>query len=646
MPTHYLDEVFGPGGILANRFPDYEQREGQVALARMVDEAMRDGRHALGEAPCGTGKGFAYGVPAVWHAHHGRTRVVVATANIALQEQLVTKDLPLLAEVLPWPFRFALLKGRNNFLCLDALREAQARGELDRLWDPEQARQTRAIVDWERHTDTGDVSELPFEPDKRLWSKVSVSAGECLGKDCIFQASCYSERARARAFAADIVVTNYHQLFAHLAVRRATGEDLVLPPFGALVLDEAHEAAEVARDFFGFRLSEHTFNRLAGFAEALGNDGLAAALRDVAQDVFDDVADFARSPAYHRRLRSPGFVLTSPLELAARKLAGLGESVGDDWTQAPNDRAKGRTAARLATSAAEHLAEATRLSDPNKVYWIDFDARGRARIEAKPIDVSELLREQLFDVTPSVTLVSATLAAGGTFDFVRRELGVPDDALEQIADSPFDFASQALLVVPDDGLPDPRDEAFPAAVARFVGDVIDLCDGRTLGLFTSYRVLDHVYARVSQNGHRVLRQGEMPRTELARIFKDDVRSVLLGTSSFWTGIDVPGEALTGLVIDKLPFPHPDDPVVSAICERDPQAFHNYLVPRAIITLRQGVGRLIRRQDDIGVVVLLDRRVADKAYGRRFLQSLPPMPSSRRLDSIPLFLAEASHARAC
>ncbi|MCA9561329.1 MAG: ATP-dependent DNA helicase, partial [Myxococcales bacterium] len=262
-----------------------------------------------------------------------------------------------------------------------------------------------------------------------------------------------------------------------------------------------------------------------------------------------------------------------------------------------------------------------------------------------PIDVSDLLHESLFGATESVTLVSATLAAGGSFDFVRGELGVPPYALELVADSPFDFESQALLVVPDDGLPEPRDFDFPEAAAEFVGRVMDLCDGRTLGLFTSYRVLNAVYDRVSGNGHRVLRQGDLPRTELARIFKEDVRSVLLGTDSFWTGIDVPGEALTGLVIDKLPFPHPEDPVVSAICERDRQAFNNYLVPRAIITLRQGVGRLIRSRQDFGVVVLLDRRVAEKRYGRRFLASLPRMLSTRRLENIPRFLEEAAHARA-
>lgn len=640
----YLEAVFGDRGLFASRFPGYEMREGQVALARVVDEAMRDRRHALGEGPCGTGKGIAYGVPSVWHAHHEKKRVVIATANIALQEQLVEKDLPLLREVLPWPFTFALLKGRNNFLCIDRLRESEARGELAGLYDDEQDRQAEAVLEWARRTQTGDVSELPFVPLPQVWSKASVGSDECKGDDCPFRDDCFAERAKAVAREADIVVTNYHMLFAHLAVRRETGQDLVLPPFDLLVCDEAHEAAEIARDFFGFTVSEHAITRLARTATDLGDRKLADRLRQRAGELFDRAAAFARSPAYRCRLQQPGFVATALLARELEALAKLGEAIAGDELRAREMRATGRNTVRLARTAGARIEEAAQQSDPGKVYWIDLDGRDRAKLKAKPIDVSALLREELFGATESVTLVSATLTTGGTFDFVRGELGVPDGALEVVAESPFDFQSQALLVVPDEGLPEPRDAEFADAAADFVGRVMDLCDGRTLGLFTSYRVLNAVYDRVSGNGHRVLRQGDLPRTELARIFKEDVRSVLLGTESFWTGIDVPGEALTGLVIDKLPFPHPEDPVVSAICERDPQAFNNYLVPKAIITLRQGVGRLIRSQQDIGVVVLLDRRIAEKRYGRRFLRSLPPMLTTRRIENISRFLEEATHAR--
>lgn len=643
--TDYLSDVFGESGLFAARFPAYEMREGQVALARMVDEAMRCGSHALGEGPCGTGKGVAYGVPSVWHAHHEKKRVVIATANIALQEQLVTKDLPLLSDVLPWPFKFALLKGRNNYLCIDRLRESEARGDLTGLYDDDQDREIRKVLAWTESTETGDVSELPFVPLSQVWSKVSVSSDECKGKDCPFFDDCFAERAKARAREADIVVTNYHLLFAHLAVRRETGQDLVLPPFDFLVLDEAHEAARIARDFFGFTVSAHTLNRLARYAADFGNRKLADRLRQSGSDLFDRIARFARSADYRIRLRSPGFVGTAEAVQELISLAGLGDSIDADDSRDREVRATARNAARQARAAAARIQEGVAQADPDTVYWIELDAKGRAKLKGKPIDVSDILKQSLFEATESVTLVSATLTTSGTFDFVRGELGAPDGALELVADSPFDFETQALLVVPDDGLPEPRDFDFPDAAAELVGQVMDLCDGRTLGLFTSYRVLNAVYDQVQGNGHRVLRQGDMPRTELSRVFKEDVRSVLLGTDSFWTGIDVPGEALTGLVIDKLPFPHPEDPVVSAICERDPRAFNNYLVPRAIITLRQGVGRLIRSRQDFGVIVLLDRRIAEKRYGRRFLASLPQMLSTRRLENIPRFLEEAAHARA-
>ncbi len=642
--SDYLDEVFGNGGLFASRFPGYEMRDGQVALARMVDQAMQENRHALGEGPCGTGKGVAYGVPAVHHAHHHKKRVVIATANIALQEQLVRKDLPMLAEVLPWKFSFALLKGRNNYYCLDRAAESEARGELSGLYDDEQDRQMDAVLAWAKATTSGDVSELTFVPLPQVWSKVSVGSDECKGEECRFRETCFAEKARETAKAADIIVTNYHLLFAHLAVRRETGQDLVLPPFDLLVLDEAHEAAEIARDFFGFSVSEHSVGSLGRYAADFGDKKLAERLRREAEDFFSRVAAFARTPAYRRRLKTPGFAATAKVVGELRALATKALARVEDEGLEREKRATARNAYRLATTAAERISEAVQQADAGKVYWIELDGKGRARLKAKPVDVSEVLRAELFEKTDSVTLVSATLTAAGTFDFVRRELGVPDGALEVVAETPFDFEHQALLVVPE-GLPDPREPTFVDAVAGVVQRVIELCDGRTLGLFTSYKNLNAVYDRVAGNGHRVLRQGDLPRAELTRIFKEDISSVLLGTESFWTGIDVPGEALTGLVIDKLPFPHPEDPVIDAICERDPRAFQNYLVPKAIITLRQGVGRLIRSQKDIGVVVLLDRRIAEKSYGRQFLKSLPPMLTARRLDNISRFLGEAADARA-
>lgn len=640
----YISQVFDDGGLFASRFPGYEVREGQVALARVVDNAMRAGRHTLGEGPCGTGKSVAYAVPAIWHSRHDKKRVVIATANIALQEQLVRKDLPMLASVLPWSFSFALLKGRNNYLCLDRLAESEARGELRGQFDDGQQAQVDDVAAWARTTNAGDVSELPFIPAPLVWSRFAVGSDECKAEGCQFREECFAERARAIAQEADIVVTNYHLLFAHIAVRRETGQDLVLPPFDLLVLDEAHEASDIARDFFGFSVSEHTFARLASAAADFGDKRLAGELRQEAGRLFEHLAGVARSSRQAKRLRTPGFASAPGMQRALRSLIAHANATAEDDSREKKVRSTARNVARNAAKACERLEEILQLSDAEKVYWIELDAKGRARLRAKPIEVGALLREELFGRCPSVSCMSATLTTAGTFDFVRRELGVPRDALELVADTPFDFASQALLVVPEQ-LPDPRDPGFVEAIATVFREVLDLCDGRTLGLFTSYRNLNAVYERVASGRHRVLRQGELPRAELTRLFAHDVSSVLLGTESFWTGIDIAGEALTGLVIDKLPFPPPDDPVIEAICERDPRAFDNYLIPRAIIALRQGVGRLIRCKTDVGVVVILDRRIAEKGYGRRFLKSLPPMLSTRRVENITRFLAEAADARA-
>lgn len=647
----YIDEVFGPGGIFARAFPGYEARPGQVDLARMVDAAMRDGTAALGEGPCGTGKGVAYCVPAIWHAHRRGQRVVIATANIALQEQLVRKDLPMLAGLLPWPVNFALLKGRNNYLCRDALLDEDTRTERMAFARGDNADQVAEIVNWSGRTEAGDVSELSFVPAPSVWSKFSVTSTDCKGGGCDFVETCFFEAAKERANEASIVVTNYHLLFAHLAVRRATDQDLVLPGFSHAILDEAHAAADIARDFFGFNFGEGAVWRLVKWAKRYASK-LEGELRADAAGFFDQVDRFAASPDYGRRLRPEQAGYADPRLF----LGSLGRLIDYATTistakDAPLDqRKRAESIARRGVELAAAVREATSLTDPNKVYYFERDAKQRIRLVAKVIDVSRLLSAELFETDPrftdpfrestpieSVSMVSATLTTAGNFRFVRSELGVPEDAAEVIAESPFDFRRQALFVVPGD-MPGPNDPEFQAATGAALKEVIDACGGRTLGLFTSYKNLNAAAAAVTGTGHRVLRQGDLPRTELARVFKADVSSVLLGTESFWTGIDVPGEALTGLVIDKIPFEHLDDPLVDILFERDRNAFNTYLVPKAIILFRQGFGRLIRSQKDVGAVVFLDHRILSKPYGARFLRSLPKMAFSRSIGDIPRFLA--------
>ena len=640
MSGDYLEDVFGPAGLLAKAFAGYAPRPGQVLLARAVDQAMRGTTHLLAEGPCGTGKSLAYGVPAVWHAHHHQKRVLIVTANIALQEQLVTKDLPLLRRLLPWPFTFALLKGRSHYLCRERLQQTTVGGTFAGFTKTTLDTQIRKVAKWASRTETGDASELPFLAEPRVWARFSVGHDDCKGGGCAQRTHCFANKARKAAAAANIIVTNYHLLFANLALRRETGRDVLLPPYHLLVLDEAQEAADAARGFFGYQLAERAVTRLARDADALGGRPLAPRLRRSAETFFRALPAAAKkASAPDHRLQTPGWISADEVLSGLEEIADRAQGVLDSRESAPAARSKAQAAKRKARTLHARFRDAVQLGDPNMVYWLETDKKGVHRVQAKPLDVGGDLGPELFPVGVGTVLVSATMTTSGTFDFIRSELGVPPAAAEVVAPSPFDFGRQALLLLPP-GIPDPREEGHLEAIAAQYRDVITACEGRTLGLFTSYQALNAVYERVKGGPHRILRQGERGRTELARTFREETSSVLFGTESFWTGIDVPGEALTAVVIDKLPFPNVSDPWVAGLAARHPDAFQRHFLPRTIMLLRQGVGRLIRATTDVGVVVLLDPRLQTKAYGRGVLASLPKMRRATAVAAIKPFLDAA------
>ena len=635
----YLDNVFGQQGYLSNGFDNYMPRTGQVVMATKVDAAIANETHLIVEGPCGTGKGIAYSVPAIHHAVQHEKQVVIATANIALQEQLITKDLPLLQQILPDAFTFAMLKGKNNFFCHDRYYEGLAKGTLPYSQHPDDTDQLHAILEWSKSTETGDKSELPFEPPFRLWSQFSTGSEDCKGKDCKSYDECFYRKASKKAFSADIIVTNYHLLFAHLHVRDITGMNIILPQFDVAILDEAHKAADIARDFFGFKVTAGSVRWVSRKLEDIGKSDLKWALHDEAAAFFDALKQFKRSFLYNVRLRHPGAVSPSELcKLLAEASKAYQIAAADE--DKDDDKADFNRLAKRCTILAEQIQAAIALDDSESVYFIDEDSKGRSSLCCKPIHVAERLRQSLFGETDTVIITSATLSTGNSFRHVRKEMGI-EKAEECVAESPFDFNTQALLIVPE-GLPSPTDREFPDAVAETVADVVELADGRTLGLFTSYRNMRRAGETLSGCKHVVFCQGDEPRTRLVKKFREDVDSVLLGTESFWTGVDVSGESLSCVVIDRLPFPNPDDPVLDAITERDPNWFRNYSLPRAVIAFKQGFGRLIRSTSDRGVVVLLDKRIVHKRYGKLFLESLPPVMKSRTLLNIPIFLN--SHAK--
>ncbi len=634
----YIDTVFGPNGIFARRFQGYAPRRGQIELTRVVDRAIEENAHLMAEAPTGTGKGVAYLVPAIQHAVQHDKRVLVVTGNIALQEQLVGKDLPLLAEVLPWVFTYALLKGRQNYLCPSRLHEQEAEPQLDMPGEPFDADMYQAILAWAEITETGDKSELPFEPPARLWRRFSIASEDCKGNECRFREQCFAAKAKARADQAMVVIANYHLLLLHLHLREITGRDLILPPFDIAICDEGHKMADIAREFFGFRVTAGSVRWAGRLLGRMGHIRLATRLETEASAFFDALDAYERSDAYDRRLRVPGVVPHQALRAALVETFRVYQEGMDDVLDS-DARAELTRAMARAMALVLQLDAAMGLTDEGSVYFLERMPKGGVALASKVVDVSERLRKLFFDATPSVTVTSATLTTGGSFEHAKRELGVRD-ARELVVESPFDFERQALLIVPE-GLPSPQEPVFADAVADAVARIVDLAEGRTLGLFTSYRNLNAAYERLAGCGYRVLRQGDAPRTQLIEAFRKDVRSVLLGTESFWAGVDVPGESLSCVIIDRLPFPPPDDPVLDAVSERDPDWFQDFSLPRAIIAFKQGFGRLIRSQLDRGVVVVLDERLVTKRYGKKFIRSLPYMLKSRRLAHVRHFLAEAA-----
>lgn len=610
---------------IASRIRGFEERPGQVAMADAVAGTLKSGGALAVEAPCGIGKTYAYLVPAIRHAIETKSRVVVCTANIALQEQIVEKDLPALAKAMPEPFRFALIKGIGNYLCLDRFHDT--RGELATItFDKKEIKHWNKVMDWAGTTESGDRSDLDFEPLDGVWHRVNGVPELCTGAECRYYEDCHAMEARKRLRDAHVIVTNYHLFFAHLRVKMAAEKDVLLPSYSAVICDEAHEMADIARDFFGLRLSPFSIFTLVRGANRFRLKHVADRLRAESQAFFGAVERFAKSGRYKARLRATGFADGEPLlgtvVQFAKTLGELGEA-----TEEEDEKDKVLKYGQAARNYANALESFLRLDDANMVYSIERDGALCSRL----IDPSPMLREHLFGAS-TVVLTSATLSP---FELLRRETGA--EFREMTVPSPFDFREQAVLVVPRLRAR-PGDAGFLAELSAGVRRILEVMGGRTMCLFTSYRNLEFCAEEAESTGVKILRQGDLPRSKLLAKFRKDPKSALFATASFWQGVDIPGEALSCLVIDKLPFLPPDDPLLDAIQERDPECFAHYSLPKAILGLRQGFGRLIRTRTDRGVVVVFDRRLMESSYGRDFLAALPDCPHHRDLGAVETFFA--------
>jgi ATP-dependent DNA helicase DinG len=658
---------------------DFEPRAGQVEMAAAVSRVFEDGGVLLAEAGTGTGKTLAYLVPAIL----SRERVLISTGTKNLQEQIYFKDIPALREALGIPFTATYMKGRANYLCVHKLGHLSDAGAAN---GPASHDVFLPIIrEWSTRTETGDRAELQDIPeDVAFWNEVSATADTCLGTECPQYDECFVTRMRQRAAESDVVIVNHHLLCADASVRQSNyGE--VIPAFTRVILDEAHQLEDVATQYFGFSVSNYRFDELARDVERLTIEDRAAKvelaksldrLRDRARAFFTDLAFAHRGDGRVKnedRVRATtaslahsydsAALLTGALDLVEANLALLKPArlkpdtpYGDGHdNQADSQKLRsvrlqadrdhddktGDDAAALARRAAQlrdELRFLLRGGDDDYVYFVEFRGRG-IFLRAAPIDVSAIVREHLFDRMQTTVLTSATLTVDGSFDYVRSRLGI--NAADEIRlPSEFDFARQAILYLPP-RMPDPRADNFAVAASREVVEIIKRTRGRAFVLFTSYATMRAVQAMAELAlTYPIFAQGSAPRSQLLNQFRETPNAVLFATSSFWQGVDVVGEALSCVIVDKLPFASPSDPIlaarIDAIRARGGEPFGEYQVPLAILALQQGLGRLIRHRRDRGVLAVLDPRLRTKGYGRRFLASLPPAPIVHDLDRIEEF----------
>jgi len=670
-----LHQFFSPGGVLARTHPAYEFRRGQLQMAQAVEQALEEKRHLIVEAGTGTGKTLAYLMPVI----RSGKRVIISTGTKNLQEQLFYKDIPFLEQALFGEpasgdessnrrLSVCYMKGRNNYLCRKKLYDLTDQPVLSGL---EEIEQYRAIAAWEKTTATGDRAELAELPENSaLWHKLDARTEACIGQKCSEWERCFITEMRRRGMESDIIIVNHHLFFADLAIKlQAEGapDAGILPEAAAVIFDEAHELEDVAGNYFGISVSNLRVEDLARDVEAslqhnrmlsASLSGALGSLRERSQFFFSLLPPGEGRFAFDTRrefLEENGdefLALNQALTRLAGELEGLPQKPEEIFNFV-----------RRAQEIQVQLAFAMESDDRNTVFWIerrggrtnspkrrtstslragsDTEGRGRRNVflQATPIDVGPILRECLWSKLECAVLTSATLAVGGGFEYIRQRLGL-EHARESVLPSHFDYENQALFYVPPD-LPDARTPQFTALAADRIRQLLEITRGRAFVLFTSYAQMNDVYQRLlGELEFPMLRQGDAPKSALLEEFRLTPNAVLFATSSFWQGVDVQGEQLSCVIIDRLPFAVPSDPVVAArvkaIDADGGNAFFQYQVPAAVITLKQGFGRLIRSLHDRGLLVLLDNRILKKQYGRVFIESLPNYKKTTEMRMVEEF----------
>ncbi|HXC86242.1 MAG TPA: ATP-dependent DNA helicase [Candidatus Cybelea sp.] len=637
--TPSMRDVFGPRGFLErSMIGGYEHRSGQLEMAEMVHDAFQKHHHAILEAGTGTGKTLAYLVPAI---ASGR-RVVISTATKSLQEQLYQKDIPFLQKHFAPNLKVAVMKGRSNFLCIAKMNQMAEQAVLKGMEELDAFEQ---IKQWAKLTETGDRAELTFLPDDSdLWTRLDARRDTCLGQKCPSFNPCFVTGMHQRAKDADLIIVNHHLFFADLALRQ---DDFgsILPEYSAVVFDEAHEMEDVASDYFGRQISNFRFEELARDADQtlrLLHLGTPSLLRRTQRIRERTRAFFERFPPRDGRYPFSRNEREAFLEQNHEAYEDLAGSLKKFETECAALTQKPEELLRIARRSFELRQELSFLFESNErnlVYWYERRNKG-VFLAATPIDVSQILRGRLFEQFDTVVLTSATLTVAGRFEFIRHRLGL-DHAKERGLPPEFDYEKQAMLYLPP-GMPDVRNPAYTAKAADEIVNLLETSQGRAFCLFTSYAQMKELFERVrTRVPFPLLLQGTSPRSVLLERFKNTPGAVLFATASFWQGVDVPGEQLSCVIVDRLPFAVPSDPVVAArvaaLEEDGRNPFAEFQVPQAVLALKQGFGRLIRTKTDRGVLALLDSRISRMAYGKIFLDSLPKYRMTNSLAEVSRFL---------
>ena len=644
-----MEEIFGPDGLIARAHPEYEYRPGQIEMAEAVLRAFEEKRHLIVEAGTGTGKTLAYLVPAVAAATARGSRVIISTGTKNLQEQLMEKDIPFLQQVLPRKFSASYMKGRSNYACLQRIKRAENSPVLDGLDELDYFDEVRH---WVRQSQTGDRAELVELPENlSFWRHLDARSEICLGQKCPDYDPCFITRMRQRALDSDIVIVNHHLFFADLALRNSEYGQ-VLPDYGAVIFDEAHLIEDVAAEYFGSQVSNYQVEdllrdlALLPITNADANRDLTRIAGRISRfaDAFwmgfregrGEEGRFPIVPGTFARKRSDGEIEATALGSAYLSLDGALERMETTLDALREQPPEVENLLRRARQVRFDLQFIVAGDDRHFVYWAERRGRGLF-LRASPIDVSGLLQDKLFGRVETVVMTSATLSSAGNFNFIRERLGLDEETDDLVAPSSYDYENQSVLYLPR-GLPDPRSPQFLDRAAAEIVQVLNATDGRAFVLSTSFAGMNALYERVAKEiDFPCFLQGTASKAGLLAKFRETPNAVLFATSSFWQGVDVRGQQLSCVIIDKLPFAVPTDPVVAArqryIDEQGGTSFYEYSVPQAIISLKQGLGRLIRSATDRGVLAILDPRLRTKAYGRLFLESLPPCRVTSQIEDI-------------